>query len=199
MSQAGGGRAGQCTSIDGKYRYKYWQALPPGGPYEGQVCLFVMFHPTTENEDVRKSTHVARDRCATIAEGHGYGMLWTCNLFAFRCAREDREKLWRNPDPVGLSENDEFIREAAEKAHKIVCAWGNGPSASSDEQRMFCRRVTRVVALLEQAGVQDRLYALAPGLTVLGQPYSPMWLQMPKVPGFKRLSICNGRLREKPG
>ena len=200
MSQEMEGRAGQCTSIDGKYRYKYWRALPAGGAREEQGCLFLMFHPTTEDEETRDTVHMARDRCATIARGHGYGMLWTCNLFALRCTRSERQKLWHSPDPVGLPENDEFIREAAEKAHTIMCAWGNGdPNASSDENCRFHGRVTQIVALLEQAGVEDKLHALAPGLTARGQPYSPAWRQMPKIPKFKRLEICNGRLRKRSG
>jgi len=200
MSQEMGVRAGLCTSIDGKYRYKYWRALPAGGPRQEQVCLFLMFHPTTEDEETRDTVHMARDRCATIAEGHGYGMLWTCNLFAFRCTRRERQELWRNPNPAGLPKNDEFIREAAEKAPTIVCAWGDGdPYASSEENYRFHGRVAQVVALLEQAGVEERLHALAPGLTAHGQPYSPAWRQMPKVPEFKRLGICNGTLGEKIG
>lgn len=75
----------------------------------------------------------------------------------------------------------------------IVCAWGDsGRRAVPD---VFCDRVRQVITLLEEEETDNRLYALAPGLTRSGrQPIHPGWRQLPNTYDCRRLDIRGGRL-----
>ena len=110
-------------SEDGKYRYLSCQRI---GSSDSRL-LFIMLNPastveTLNNPDRHRQT---RTLCINFACRWGFGLLEVVNLFALeaRCP-----KLLREADgPVG-PDNDLWIRNAVERADKVVMAWGRDGS-----------------------------------------------------------------------
>ena len=141
-------------SDDGDYRYileRHWRD-------RGTRLLFVMFNPSTADENVLDPT---LRRCANFAAREGYGGMLIGNIFALRSPRT--AIIHRHRDPVG-PENDRFLEVLASVASGIVVAWGAGVSRHSE-------RVAEVVAMLRVHGPLRCL-----GTTKGGHPRHPLYL-----------------------
>ena len=146
-----------CSS-DGKYRY--WKEVRLSD--QRGVCLFIMLNPATEDENVPKY-HRTLEKCKKFAQRWGYGVLWTCNLFALRSPVPTKLKI--SSDPIG-PDNDSYILKYARQANKIVCAWGNDGA--------YLGRGVQVVRMLEGSGFSHKIFDL--GLTKKHQPKHPLFL-----------------------
>lgn len=96
------------------YRYsltRIWDATAPR-------VVFIMLNPSTATEIQNDPTV---ERCERRARTLGYGAFCVCNIFAYRAT--DPKVMRAQPDPVG-AENDAAIKEAADWANDIICAWG---------------------------------------------------------------------------
>jgi hypothetical protein len=144
-------KGGATLSEDRKYRYALWRAWDQVKPH----VLFVGLNPSTADETVDDPTV---RRCIAFARGWGYGGVHIVNLFALRAT--DPEHLTRDADPIG-PENDRWIRQSADAAALVICAWGNGG--------LFGNRGTQVLHMLENA------YYLQMNST--GQPAHPLYLR----------------------
>lgn len=139
----------------GLFRYtlsRVWQ------PRAARV-LFVLVNPSTADAEIDDQTV---RKGVGFAKRWGYGSLVFCNLNAFR-ARHPKD-MKAAVDPVG-PENDRFLLAEAERADKIVLAWGiNGTHRGRDQE---------VIKLLS-VGHADKLYHL--GLSKGGHPRHPLML-----------------------
>jgi hypothetical protein len=142
-------------SDDRKYRYvlkRIWNPL-------GGLLNFVMLNPSTADEVVNDPTV---ERCERRARTTGYGGLVVTNIFAWRST--DPAALRRVADPVG-PENDRAIIAWAQRAEKVVCAWGN--------DGMIRRRAEKVRHLFYLVGID--LWSL--GLNkATGEPRHPLYV-----------------------
>jgi hypothetical protein len=130
----------------GQYRYRLsrdWRLAHQ----EENVCLFVMLNPSTA--DGLKDDPTLR-RCIYFAQREGHTSLEIVNLFA-----------WRSPNPKVLAEdwvrsvgpeNDEHIERAAQRAKRIIAAWGTNETMGRANavlrvlrryQDVFCLRTTK--------------------------------------------------------
>lgn len=98
-----------------KYRYVLWRIWDDSEPY----AMFIGLNPSTADETQDDPTI---RRCINFARDWGFGGLCMTNLFAFR-ATEPTVMMSTNY-PVG-SENNEQIKQYADKAGCIIAAWGN--------------------------------------------------------------------------
>lgn len=137
----------------GRYRYQLWRKWGCGSP-----LLFIMLNPSTADGHVDDATI---RRCVKFAHAHGFGELEVVNLYAYRAT--DPAELRRVADPVG-PENDEHIREAAERAAAVCCAWGARPDA--------LERVQQVMPILFGLGVEPQCLRI----TRSGYPQHPLYL-----------------------
>lgn len=97
------------------WRYRLWRIWDDTKPYAN----FIMLNPSTADANVLDPTVT---RCVDFANRWGYGGLHVTNLFAL--VSTDPEGLYRATDPIGPG-NDRAIRETAQGAGAVVCAWGN--------------------------------------------------------------------------
>lgn len=140
--------AGAFLSPDERYRYLLWrewrgthdpanwkwfsesdgQGEPLGEP---KPCVFVMLNPSTA--DGAQDDPTIR-RCVAFAASWNFERLEVVNLFAYRATRpSDLISLSASADPVGPG-NLDAVREVAEEAGLIVCAWGaHGRHLEQDE------------------------------------------------------------------
>lgn len=157
---------GEDIRFCGDQEYRYFLKVPLSGGEGGDVqpvggadvCLFLMLNPGSLNDDRKR--HPTRERCERFAREWGYCELWTCNLFALRSPNP--RDLRRHDDPVG-ADNDAHIREAAQQANIIVCAWGGWRGAHGR-----ARQVVRTLINEEQS---EKLHTL--GFTKSGEPKHP--------------------------
>lgn len=97
-----------------RHRYKLWRTWGEGG----RLAHFIMLNPSTADAAILDPTVT---RCL------GFALAWSCdglvvtNLFALRST--DPRALYSEEDPVG-SDNDAYIRAAADRCDINVCAWG---------------------------------------------------------------------------
>ena len=136
------------------YRYdltRSWDA-------QGRRLTYIMLNPSTATEVANDPTI---ERCQRRAEGLGFGAMRICNLFAWRETSPARLK--RAQDPVG-PQNDRAIREAADWADEVFCAWGaHGAHLGRDRA---------VTALLARRNVKP--FCL--GTTRSGAPRHPLYV-----------------------
>ena len=136
----------------GRYRYtlsRRWDRSKP-------AVMFIMLNPSTA--DARQDDPTIT-RCIAYAKAWDYGELLVGNLFAWRSPRPD--SLLSTPDPVGPRNNTALL-EMAQRASKIIAAWGNHgglKDRSQSVRRMF----------------PGRLYAL--DINSSGEPTHPRALQ----------------------
>ena len=113
-----------------KYRYKLTRTWDEK---KGKV-LFIMLNPSTANHIENDLTTI---RCINFAKKWGYGGIMIGNIYPFRAKRpKDLRKwlnnhLWKTFDNLQgdktykvLFENIKHVKEMAEQADMIVCAWG---------------------------------------------------------------------------
>jgi hypothetical protein len=140
----------------GLFRYVLSRTWDPEGKH---TVLFVLVNPSTADAEV--DDHTVR-KGVGFATRWGYGSMVFANLNAFR-ARHPKD-MKAAADPVG-PENDRFLLAEAERADKIVLAWGtHGSHRGRDE---------KVIQLLT-AGHASKLYCL--GRNKSGSPKHPLTL-----------------------
>lgn len=137
-----------------RYRYALTRVWEP----EGKRLLFIMLNPS-------KATELANDptieRCERRARMLGYGAFRVANLFALR--ETDPARLKRARRPVG-GENDGQLRDAADWADAILCAWGVHGAHTGQG--------AKVCTLLRDCGASPMVL----GLTRDGHPRHPLYL-----------------------
>lgn len=117
-------------SEDRVYRYVLYRSVDgldwdadkrPDGGYRLTVG-FVLLNPSTADETETDNTI---DKLQKYTIAWGFQRLAVVNLFAYRETESSRlPQLSLAKDLIG-PENDRYIRELAQDAHKIVCGWGN--------------------------------------------------------------------------
>ena len=137
-------------SEDRKYRYAL-KRLPI--PSKGFVC-FVGLNPSTADEIVDDPTI---RKCIKYSLSWGYGGIIMVNLFAFKSKAP--LNLYDEEDPIGIL-NDNFIREASNRACRTIAAWGNHGKHMS--------RGNQVLAILKEP--------FCFGYTKAGEPKHPLYL-----------------------
>jgi hypothetical protein len=135
-----------------RWRYLLWRCWDPAKP----AANFLMLNPSTADEF---QLDPSCTRARNYAERWGYGALIVTNVFGWRST--DPAALRLVKDPVGRG-NDAAIREAAEQAALVVCAWGN--------HALHLERAQKVLELLR--GVQLHCLRMNGG----GQPAHPLYL-----------------------
>lgn len=143
-----------------RYRYtltRIWDAA-------GKKALFVMLNPSTATE-VQNDPTV--ERCERRARALGFGSFRVTNIFAWRDT--DPKKMRAAEDPIG-PENDAAIREGAQWADQVICAWGTHGA--------HLGRGPAVEKLLRETGLP--LFHL--GLTKAGHPKHPLYIAYEKQP-----------------
>lgn len=141
------------------YRYKLWRSICP----DVRTILFVMLNPSTA--DATHNDPTIR-RCISFAQRERYGRLVVVNLFAYRATNPQR-LAWAD-EPIG-PKNDATIRDEAEYAQRVVCAWGAIP------KRYHARRDAVLKILRELSPLDRTLYCL--GKTKNGEPRHPLMLR----------------------
>lgn len=136
------------------YRYALTRTWDP----QGSRVLFVMLNPSTATE-VQNDPTV--ERCERRARALGHGAFRVCNIFAWRAT--DPRAMRVQADPVGPA-NDAAIREGADWADVVVCAWG--------AHGAHLARGRQVEALLRETGKPLRHL----GLTCDGHPKHPLYI-----------------------
>ena len=111
---------GAVISADGKYRYLLTRSIPQTFTPAGAVA-FIMLNPSTADADTDDPTI---RKCIGFAARWGVTELRVVNLYAYRAT--DPRELAKVDDPCG-PENDRYVREAVEGAHRVVAAWGAWP------------------------------------------------------------------------
>lgn len=101
-------------SSDRVYRYQLWRRWSDGGRYVNFICL----NPSKADEAADDPTV---RKCVKYADSWGFDALCITNLFAYRAT--DPEAMKRFTDPIGFG-NDRHLKQVAEGASLIVCAWG---------------------------------------------------------------------------
>ncbi len=158
---------GACLSDDRVYRYWLGRVVPNAtlssvlglgfgsGP---RRLLFVMLNPSTADEATNDPTI---RKLLSYAKAWGYARLDVVNLCAFRTASPDvlASAFATGADIVG-PENDAYIEAAAQRAHRVVVAWGG--------------RVPTKLKKTRPAAVLARLWALG------GDRWSPEYLELAK-------------------
>lgn len=147
-------------SDDKKYRYRLERRWDDAEMQSGGVPLFIMMNPSTADIDVDDPTV---RRCVGYAKRWNMKGLVVCNLFAYRATYP--KMLLEVEDPVGV-ENDNTLQKEAERAEKIICAFGLPP-------KQVFYRVHHVIHLLRS--VNKPLYALQQ--TQAGWPGHPLYLR----------------------
>jgi hypothetical protein len=142
-------------SEDRVYRYQLWRQQFHALHY----VLFIGLNPSTADET--KDDPTIR-RCVGFTNSWGYGALCMANLFAFRATNP--KVMMASKDPIGV-DNDEFIKQLAEEAALIICAWGNGGN--------YKGRAREVIGLLNP--VLPKVMVL--GVNADGSPKHPLYLK----------------------
>ena len=113
-----GGWTGEAVfSKCGRFRYSLLRRWNDAG--NAKLINFIMLNPSTA--DAMKNDPTV-ERCCKRAQALGYDRLIVTNVFALRST--DPAALYAAVDAVG-PRNDAYIRDVAEKADVVVCAWGN--------------------------------------------------------------------------
>lgn len=142
-------------STCGTYRYELRRDWDQDLPW----CGWLMLNPSTADASVDDPTI---RRCISFAKGWGAGGIIVVNLFALRATKPTALKT--HYDPIG-SRNDGFIREAAEEAAVMVCAWG--------AHEMAAKRSQTVLAQLHEVNAPVRCL----GVTKSGAPRHPLYVK----------------------
>ena len=105
-----------------KYRYKLTRTWDE----DKKKVLFIMLNPSTANHIENDLTTI---RCINFAEKWGYGGIMIGNIYPFRAKRPKDLRKWLNDfiysDGHGATKTNEVhVKEMAEQADMIVCAWG---------------------------------------------------------------------------
>ena len=103
-----------------KYRYELHREWDK----DKEKVLFVMLNPSTA---CSVSDDLTTIRCINFAKKWGYGGLMIGNIYPFRAKRPKDLRGWlKEHNGVGIAnwENQVNVKEMANEAGLIVCAWG---------------------------------------------------------------------------
>ena len=105
-----------------KYRYELHREWDK----DKKKVLFIMLNPSTADADNNDLTTI---RCMNFAKKWGYGGIMIGNIYPFRAKRPKDLRKWLNDfiysDGHGATKTNEVhVKEMAEQADMIVCAWG---------------------------------------------------------------------------
>jgi hypothetical protein len=102
-----------------KYRYELHREWDKD---KGKV-LFIMLNPSTADADTNDLTTI---RCINFAKKWGYGGIMIGNIYPFRAKRPKDLKAWKifGEKYSVFCENKRHVKEMAQQADMIVCAWG---------------------------------------------------------------------------
>jgi hypothetical protein len=150
--------AGATFDPDRVYRYTLHRMWGAATLTPWRTVLWIMLNPSTADETKLDPT---LRKCQKFSMIWGYDGFEVCNIFALRST--DPRLLYRHADPVG-PENDDAIREAADRANLIVCGWGNHGSLRG--------RGDEVCGLLSRHGNMLRCLGKNDG----GQPTHPLYI-----------------------
>lgn len=147
--------AGAQFSDCGVYRYTLTRDFGETGR---GLCNLVMLNPSTATADQDDPTI---RRCIGYARAWGCSGLVVTNLFAYRST--DPKALLNVCDPIG-PDNDRHLKEEAQRATVVVCAWGAHGS--------LLGRCDAARAIFQALGVATTYLRL----TKQGQPCHPLYL-----------------------
>lgn len=105
----------------------------------GRSLLFIMLNPSIAGADVDDPTV---RKCMRYAKRWGYGSLTVVNVYP--CIATDPTKLDRE---LEFRTNLEVIRQEAEMAERIVCAWGKHAKYVHVREVVSCLPGTKLYAL----------------------------------------------------
>lgn len=143
-------------SVCERYRYALERTFARGD----RAVLFIGLNPSTATAETNDPTV---RRAIGFARAWRFDRLLLGNVFAFRST--DPRGLRTVADPIG-PDNDRHLLELANRAERIVCAWGVHATLNDRERK--------VVELLRDAGFEHRLCHL--GVTKDGHPKHPLYL-----------------------
>lgn len=141
---------GAVISQCGRYRYQLWRIWNDDKP----LVLFVCLNPSTADANTDDPT---LRRIMGFVYQMGCGGFYLGNLFALRSPYPSDLRYGR--DPVG-PENDRHLREMADKAQRVVFAWGN--DGDLNKRHLQVREMFPA--------------AMCFGLTKAGHPRHPLYL-----------------------
>ena len=120
-----------------------------------------MLNPSTADAIANDPTIT---RLRGYAEAWCHGWLTVGNLYPFRSPSPKELKQWLSrPSPYAMEKNHRTVMDMAERAERVVCAWG-GQCGSAG---------TNMLAALRGAGIEP--HALK--LTKAGHPGHPLYLK----------------------
>lgn len=145
------------ATVDSTQKYRYvlerqW------GPNAANFVNFILLNPSTADSDKDDATVRA---CVEFARRWKFDKLIITNLFAFRATDPAKMKSYLNP--VG-DQNNVYIKYVAERAKKVVVAWGNhGTHFHRDKEVLnILRRIKKQYCL---------------GITKFGHPKHPLYVK----------------------
>jgi hypothetical protein len=137
------------------WRYALWRRWDEDGC---DYAMFIGLNPSTADETNDDPTI---RRCIGYAKAWGYSGLCMTNLFAYRATNpQDMFDSAQAGIPVVGADNDQWLRDCAERAGIVVAAWG--------AHGTFLGRAAEVIAML------PNLHYLR--LTKGGAPGHPLYL-----------------------
>jgi hypothetical protein len=101
----------------GKYRYRLFRQWEQS---ERMPVMWIMLNPSTADASIDDPTI---RRCVEFSKRWGYGAMFVGNLFAYRATNP--KELFTVDDARG-PENAYHLDLMAQRAAKIIVAWGNG-------------------------------------------------------------------------
>lgn len=162
-------------SRDRRYRYLLTREFrttsidptaPSPAPPDNGALLFVMLNPSVA--DARQDDPTIR-RCIGFARRWGHARLDVANLYARVCT--DPAHLFDDDNPIGPN-NDAWLRRAAQRASRVVCAWG------ASGGRETAGRAIEVIRMLHAEGLHPQHL----GLTASGAPRHPLYVAAATTP-----------------
>lgn len=142
-------------SACGRYRYALSEIWNPEGP----LVLWILMNPSVACTDYSDPT---LRKTGTFSRSWGYGGQLVGNVHAYRAT--DKNKLLDVEDPVG-PDNDDHILRMAEKAERVVLAYGKPP-------KKLQARGRQIVELLKHHKGLSYLVMLKDGIT----PKHPLYV-----------------------
>lgn len=153
-------------SDDGVHRYLLRRHVPgiddDGAP--STCVLFIMLNPSTADATIDDPTI---RKCRGFAQRWGFTAFEVVNLFSYRATRP--RDLWRAPVSIIGPDCDRHIIEAADRAEKIVVAWG------ADKNARCAERARRVCSLIPPAPSVRLVYSIGEP-SKDGHPQHPLML-----------------------
>ncbi len=105
-------------SEDRRYRYVLWREWEPLLSEQPSYVMFIGLNPSTADEE---SDDPTIRKCIGFTKRWGHDALCMTNLFAYCATNPSMMK--KQPDPIGLDNND-WLLALAKDAARIIACWG---------------------------------------------------------------------------